>query len=679
MKASNINVKLYLEGVPVPFTSISINEQVGAAPTALITIPAVPELAKLHPKTIAHVFYKMKFPWEEEEGSKYYIIFEGELNGYSFDARNNGNNVSLTFVGLTGNWKRTYKTIIDFSLDTFQTGKFLLITDNPNKKLTISSNQVPERVKESDITDKKQSNLLIGTIPGTTITARLEQSINKFINSGSKTPVKDTMKSLLNDLADSNPYYARTQEIYKILDRIEVLENSQMKNNVKGAALSEMFRKTISQLPSVADGSQILKHFLDRLEYFYIEPSAPTLGKDGSPKSIIFSPETMSMLPLRCNTFFPSEVGQATFNHNFDMEPTRYVVSTPPLSVQNSTLGVAYSLQPKFIVPRTEVEYITKGDRKNLPAMGFTYEEYLRGPNPGMGAYTEAELGYVSFTRELTGDTEKTNTETEQSIQRKLRSSGYGFYIRSVAQFKYLKSKFQNRQYSFMVPYNPVRLVGLPGLVINEKLPSVIGKIYSISTTLTAEGQGTSSISMQYPRTIIDYDFPNPGNPKDPWNSGHFDMFTDEWPQTPFWIDPNTYGPDNVGDALKPIVYPDFEDSVVTTFHKSTNPPAKLGDESMDTINVVAKSINELKKKTAIYKDKYVFIDKETKRKLVSEEDFWKFYLNGNNLDHEKDTNYDSIDNMEYFASTRVFKFNPKKPFLKERRDRVLKVKEVLK
>jgi hypothetical protein len=179
MKASNINVKLYLEGVPVPFTSISINEQVGAAPTALITIPAVPELAKLHPKTIAHVFYKMKFPWEEEEGSKYYIIFEGELNGYSFDARNNGNNVSLTFVGLTGNWKRTYKTIIDFSLDTFQTGKFLLITDNPNKKLTISSNQVPERVKESDITDKKQSNLLIGTIPGTTITARLEQSINK--------------------------------------------------------------------------------------------------------------------------------------------------------------------------------------------------------------------------------------------------------------------------------------------------------------------------------------------------------------------------------------------------------------------------------------------------------------------------------------------------------------------
>jgi hypothetical protein len=671
LKAYEIKLKLYLEGVLMPLSSITINESIGAAPTAIITMPASTKLGKLHPKTLAHVFYKKKFPWETGE-EKYYLIFEGELNSLGWSQRNNGNSISLNFVGLTSNWKRTYKTIVDFSLDTFQTGKFLLVSDSPNSKLKYSPTNVPDKVKAEDVADKKQSNLLLGTVPGSTIISRLEQTINKFFNSNSKTPVKDTIESFLNDLADSNPYYFRIQDVYNILDRLAVLENSEMKNNLKGAALSEIFRQAIQNLPSSADGSLLIKTILDRMEYFYAEPSAPTLGADGKPKSIIFSPETLSMIPLRCNTFFPSEISTANFSQNFDGEPTRYVVSTPPLSVANTSIGSAFSLRSKFIVPRNEINYITKGDKKGLPALGFTQEEFIRGVNPGMGQYSEAELGYVSFIRDTTQKKTKTDKTTETAIQKNMRQSSYGNYIRTVAKFKYLKTRLSTRQYSIMVPYNPVRIVGLPALVINENVPNVVGKLAAISSTISAEGQGTSSITLQYPRTINDFSFPN-DNTKKPWEDGTFDLFTDEWPQTPFWISDSEYGRDSIGETMKALTSPTQDNSVVINYHNNKKLPS-TGDENRDTINDVAKSINEIKKKYKIYDDKYIYVDAETRRDLVDEASFWNFYLNGNTLENS----HESIDKMSYSASTRVLEYDNTKPFVSERRNRVLLAKEDL-
>ena len=107
MKTANIKLKLYLEGVPVNFTSISITEQINSAPIAIITMPPVYAASKLYPKTMAHVFYQHKFSWEETGDPQYYLIFEGELHAHAFAKTPNGQNVQLTFVGLTSNWQRT--------------------------------------------------------------------------------------------------------------------------------------------------------------------------------------------------------------------------------------------------------------------------------------------------------------------------------------------------------------------------------------------------------------------------------------------------------------------------------------------------------------------------------------------------------------------------------------------
>lgn len=691
MKARDIKLKLYLEGVPMPFTSISINEQVGATSTALVTMPATPLLAKLHNKTLIHVFYKNVIPGENE-APKFYLIFEGEMSSYTFNKSESGNNISLQFAGLTSNWKRTFKTIMDFSLNTFSMGKYLLISSNPYIKQPIADiPKAKEKKEKEDKSKVKQANMMFTRFPGSTISNRIAQSLKKYF-AGGKTPIKNTIKSLLQDLENSNPHYHKIQELYKIRQRIEALENDEIIKTMESKAVQEMITKSVDNLPPLSDGSQILKSVLDKLDYFYVEPAAPTLGADGFPKSAIFSPESMFMVPLRCNTFFPNDFSQSTYTHNYDVEPTRYVVQTPPLSLSNVEGYQSYTLNSKFVVPQEKMYLIEqdgdddpKDTHKGLPAMDFSQEELLFGPNPQVGNYDSAELGYASFTRFATGQ-KTTDKVSEQAIQAKFRGSGIGTYIRGVVKFKYLKAKYSTRSYSIMATYNPARLIGFPGLVINTDTPHVIGKITGINTVLNATGQGTSSVTFQYNRTIQDYDFKSEkGN--EPWSTGNgvFDEFLDDWPEAPFWIDNARYGFNNVGNTLKTLVDPDAENKVTIDFHSAKAKISPTGNRTKDIFNRVSKAINELKKKYAIYgDDPHVFTDRETYRRLVDEETFWSFFLDKKELNYNDESLYQKIigrdkkeqEEYNYYPSSRYYAFDDKKKFMADRRNRVLLAKK---
>ncbi len=671
MKTQSIELKLYLEGVPVNFVSINIQERVGSAPIAVINIPPKAEFSRLMPKTLAHVFYKMKPPQVEEED--YYLIFEGELTTVNFGRSQSGAGCQLTFVGLTNNWKNTYKGIVDFSMDSFMMGHFLLIGASAE-----ASQSDKYKIHGEDPDAKDHANFLISKFPGTNITARLQQSVEIFTKDDlGEEPAKAldrAVKSLINNLSSSNPYYGMIHDVLKIPERMYTLNNTQALATLRGETVGEIITRSIEQLSSVVDGSQILATLLNNLEYLYTEPSAPTKDENSHPRSMMFVPQTMFFMPLRCNTIFPDQILQSGYTHDYSNEITRLVTSTPPISLASSKSASAFTMQSKFIAPQRdffEMDY----EGQKYPATGMMREEMLRGINPFMHTYNKAQLAYSSFWSTYIKKNDKGNITNDEEAYNAFfehfRTSQLGTYVQAINMWQYLKKKYSARTFSVISPYTPHRLVGFPGLVLDKELPAVVGKIISINSSLDATGQGTSSIEFSSPRSYKEYDF---STNVDPWGAeGIFDEMVDEWPGTPFWMD-KTFNADEIGDTLKPLVNPGSQDKVTVDFHAGDLPEDE-SNISHTNVNVIAKSVYNLKKKYNVYQEKHPFIEKETRRSLMTEGDFWSFLLKADKPNYKEDAHYRSFKkDITYDAKKRQLTYT-QQPFVLERRDKVLEAK----
>ena len=674
MKTQSVELKLYLEGVPVNFISINIQEQAGAAPIAVINLPPQAEFSRLMAKTLAHVFYKMKPPQVEEED--YYLIFEGELTTVNFGRSQSGAGCQLTFVGLTNNWKNTYKGIVDFSMDQFMMGQFLLIGASAD---ATESKKYQIHEKKPKPSGKHYANFLISTFPGTNITARLKQSIEIFTKGDDEQALDKTFKSLINDLSNSNPYYGMIHDILRIPERMITFNNTKALTTMRGEVVGEIILKSIDRLSNLVDGSQIVATLLNKIEYSYLEPAAPTKDENGYPRSIMFAPQTIFFMPLRCNTIFPDQILQSGYSHDYSNEITRLVTSTPPISLTASKSASAFTMQPKFIAPQRdffEADY----EGQKTPAVGMMWEEKLRGINPHSYTFNDAQLAYSSFWNTYAKKNDKGNWTDDQATYKiffdHFRTSQLGNYNQAINMWQYLKKKYSVRTFSVITTYTPHRLVGFPGLVIDKELPAVVGKIISINSNLDAKGNGTSTVQFAYPRSYKEYDF---STNEDPWATGIFDEMVDEWPGTPFWID-GTYDPATIGETLKPAVKPvalgasNSYDKVTVDFHAG-DLPIDESNISHTNVNIIAKSICNLKKKYKVYQEKHPFIEKETQRTLMTETDFWKFLVGEDKVNYFKDDHYKSYkEDITYNAKKRQLTYK-RKPFVKERRQKVLEAK----
>lgn len=670
MKTQSVELKLYLEGVPVNFISINIQENLGSAPVAVVNLPPKPETSRLMAKTLAHVFYKMKPPQVETED--FYLIFEGELSTVNFGRSQSGAGCQLTFVGLTNNWKNTYKGVVDFSLDSLQMGHFLLIGASAE-----ASQSKKYQLNQKDLKpDKKDTaNFLISKFPGTNITARLQHSVEKFTKEDQENALDKSFKSIVNDLSTSNPYYGMIHDVLKIVRRMYTFNNTKALATLRGEVVSEVIMRSIEHMGNTVDGSQIVASILNKIEYEYMEPAAPTKDENGYPRSIMFTPQTMFFMPLRCNTIFPDQILQSGYSHDYSNEITRLVTSTPPVSIASSKAASAFTMRPKFVAPQRDF-FESTYDEDKLPAVGMMWEEKLRGINPTLHAYNSAQLAYASFWSTYNKTNDKGNITDEASAYRTFfdhfRSSQLGNYVQAINMWQYYKKKYAVRTFSVITTYTPHRLVGFPGLVIDKELPSVVGKIVSINSNLDANGNGTSAISFSTPRSYKEYDF---STNEDPWaDDGIFDEMVDEWPGTPFWID-KTYDPDLIGETLKPAVNPGAADKVTVDFHAGALPKDD-SNISHSNVNIIAKSIYNLKKKYNVYQEKHPFIEKETRRNLMTETDFWSFLLNGDvKPNYKEDAHYRSFKkDITYDPKTRQLIYT-QQPFVLERRNKVLEAK----
>lgn len=77
-----INAKVFLEGVEIPYSNVSVSYGIGSEPTCSISLPGMSDLRDLPEYTKVLVVYKNP---HEEYNSPWYVLFDGELSSISYN------------------------------------------------------------------------------------------------------------------------------------------------------------------------------------------------------------------------------------------------------------------------------------------------------------------------------------------------------------------------------------------------------------------------------------------------------------------------------------------------------------------------------------------------------------------------------------------------------------------
>ena len=93
--------ELYLEGVKIPFSSVSIQESEETAPQAAVVIPATSGAYKVLPGTIVQFF------GPDPQRGHQILLFEGEIVAFAFNKMQEGRSVTFQARSLLSKWETT--------------------------------------------------------------------------------------------------------------------------------------------------------------------------------------------------------------------------------------------------------------------------------------------------------------------------------------------------------------------------------------------------------------------------------------------------------------------------------------------------------------------------------------------------------------------------------------------
>ena len=157
MLVQDTRVKLYLEGLRIPFVSLQISETaLSTYPTATVTLPALKEGMKLLPRTQVHIFYKLGGGMKSALKDRFYLIFEGEVATVAYDQTSFSRYLSLGCAGIFNYFSHHLKamgsdpTEVDFQNDTLLHFNFTNRMDMEPEVTSGGDDKINKKLTERD-------------------------------------------------------------------------------------------------------------------------------------------------------------------------------------------------------------------------------------------------------------------------------------------------------------------------------------------------------------------------------------------------------------------------------------------------------------------------------------------------------------------------------------------------
>lgn len=574
--------ELYLEGIKVPFSSISISEQENSLPTASVQFPATSGATKILPGTIVQIFGPNTSHPNVQNDNKV-LLFEGEVSGITYQKGSQGRVAGLECRHLLSQMERATvrpKTAMITSQRRQQegladAGQRYFFMDNSSLKGPISNENYKKLLEESmeifevdNVTEKLLEEIdVAGYGPFIISFSKLMSGKSEETELISEGELYYFMEFFLRYFERLDPYYGTISRGFKLPESVFTWPNPSRMYPFKTEMILTKSLDALSNLamqPGSVSNAKLMDAinvFMGTVRYSMSVPAAPTYAdlfwrtnNQLGPYRASFMPNLENSPPALCNVFFPGQVSSFNYSRPMGQEATRVVGTFDfPEAVNDYAEG---RFNTVTAAPRLELSDEALESNKG----GFTEEETYRGINlktPTFNYFmTKAVQKYLQ--KEQNGENPKLDfPEDAFHFGKSLNNGtldGLGDSLQQFTMQRYLKWRYGARVATLQAEWSPYRLVGMQGLVLETNGPSIMGVIASIDTTIDANGSATSTYTLRSPRLIHDEDeefLQNEGSDSDVFKHA-INSFTNDGIQDTnyFLFDPELYNFTNIGSDL---------------------------------------------------------------------------------------------------------------------------------
>ena len=708
-QAKKVEIKVYLEGVEFPVTSVQLMEQVGAIPRCSIQVPIGEKVLDLDPNTLVHVFYK------DTHSIDWILIFEGEYVGHNLSKSDRSRTVNLECVALTHHWDQAIKggltevfsqNVINYKVNMIFQDKKSDQSASINSTNKTDVDEFQQFLKDINLSDislgLQEDNSMVGNgadfevlfnsfaTQTVSFSALINSLVESFKSGSTDYVVRNFIRGLSDVFARASAGYTMFHIVYKLANRIFDFSNDKSFGILTTSSAKDYIQNITDSVPNNSNFTNFLKKTLASLNYESVYLTAPTVDQSsGAPMSTILTPSVRLFSPIACNTIFKDEVTTAGYSRNILNEPTRYAGYTYPSNAVSTFAGSI------VVSPSTELHY----DPTQMRAMDLmlTRKERMSGVR---GSVAPNDFDEFKSFRDAGGN-DNTDDDTNNLLT-PLRER----YV----DMEYNSMVLGSRGFTLNTVYSPYRICGFPGLYVDDKLSSISGIIGSITSTISSDGTSVSSISFRYPSSILpnknvnnrnmDLDYwlkksgidaetiNDPEKLKKRWpfkknqkvvlstgdtvtldggdiKSGNNAVawvdylkyrldHKDDIPFLPTWYDADKYFVDNIGSNMyRTMMYgiydsgtsPNIDNGIKQTYFSANNPTldgsiGRYRDDSMqfgtglntnmENTNYMGHFLSKLIENYNGATDRHKFIDKFTRRNVITEREYWNFFVGQN-------------------------------------------------
>ncbi|MBT7928696.1 hypothetical protein HN682_02085 [Candidatus Peregrinibacteria bacterium] len=557
----HIDCKLFLEGIEIPFSGISISEGIGSFPQCTLNFPAQSGATRILPGTLVQVFGKIIDEYGDK-GEDYFLLFEGEVAGINYNRTEVGTRqANIQAVSLLSKWASIHKFAVDYlstKVHQADVSFYLINSDafNEEGKEDSDTTETPDKeIKDKDYEFTAEA------VPG--LLLLFQNAYKVFEEGGSDANLQPLFQKLISYFSNLDFYYGLLNEPLKFDKTLFAFPN---KHAVSLLKVHQLRKDMLSQSenPNALSLLNFIQLFLERLNYRIIFPATftqtinPATG-ESVPMRAYIVPNLDFAPPIKNNIIFADEKMSYSFSRSFTTEPTVYVAELDALRQWTTNTGVI----PKTLVPMVMVPGLdlVDGDDVKKPKLEFTTEETYRGRNrPINQNLAQGTLDFLTlYSKRPPLDPFQLWTSDEEAAEQKAKAQlelKKKLYKETLLEF--FDARYGSRSCSVSTEFNPHRIIGFPALILEteDDTPSVCGILSGQRITINSEGAASCQLTISKPRLIWDaqenIDIAEDAG-EDP--SPHkLDLTYDLVPFMNSYLDEDFYKIDKIGVEIYPLI-----------------------------------------------------------------------------------------------------------------------------
>jgi len=482
-----IDVRVYIAGILVPCSSVSVSASFSNIPKCTITLPPDPTLYGIGRKdrVPVHVFIADSFSTSSKkifsgDPGEYVLFFEGEISGFGYVSDSRGKEMVI-------NCQSHFVMLQDCKVEYIDVGSQINRLTMPGQRLVALSEATTAAIFPLCLFTHGMST------SGGAIkypTELLENAIEFVSNHSSPSKL--------------SAYYKARFDLLKMTNRFEKLPGFDSEDLFGGkgfplfdALTKDAVMKQISSQVSGASGPnfgslyEMLVFVLEKMEYEMSIIHNPTYNSaTGKIGSLCVKPMLYEAIPPTCNIFYKSMVKTITTEEMVYQVPTRIrtrdITKIPDINNQPANI-VSQEVALDYYPTEHTSEVLATNELSRIDS--FSAEVLESENHTGPFLYDCMAPNWTSYINNSDIDKGKKLKDFKDSI------------MKSQLQMKILES----RVLSVTMSFNPYVMVGLPSVVYDSDDSEFIfvGYVLSVHHTISKNSMVTV-VSMGMGRTIQD-------------------------------------------------------------------------------------------------------------------------------------------------------------------------------